>query len=271
MTMSGLARSLLFVPGNRPDRFDKALASGAHSVILDLEDSVPAAEKSQARNAVSNWLCLNRNVLIRVNAMQTPWFRDDVAMALVPGVAGIVLPKAEHLDGMLGEACTTAGKVILPMIESALGLSHAALIASSTGVQRLIFGSLDFRQDLDIEGDDLELLAYRSQLVLTSRLAGLAAPVDGVTVEIDDAESLRERTLRCRGQGFGGKLCIHPKQVGIVNSAFAHSPQELHWARRVLEAAERCGGGAVAVDGQMVDRPAILRAEAIIARAAKPT
>jgi len=233
-------------------------------VILDLEDAVAPDAKAQARDAIANWLSPERAVLVRVNGAETPWFQDDIAMALAPGVAGIVLPKVEGMDEGLIAACMAAQKAILPMIESAVGLSNAGLIALADGVARLIFGSLDFQQDLGIDGDDLELLAYRAQLVLVSRLAGLAAPVDGVSTILHDTELLRASALRARRQGFGGKLCIHPAQIGTVNAAFAPSERELSWARRVLEAAERSQGAAVAVDGAMVDRPLILKARSIL-------
>ena len=262
--MSLPPRTLLFVPGNRPDRFDKATACGADAVILDLEDAVAPDAKAQARDAIANWLSPERAVLVRVNGAETPWFQDDIAMALAPGVAGIVLPKAEKMEQGFIAACVAAQKPILPMIESAVGLSNVGLIALAAGVQRLIFGSLDFQQDLGVDGDDLELLAYRSQLVLISRLAGLAAPVDGVSTVLHDPESLRASALRARRQGFGGKLCIHPAQVGVVNAAFAPSERELSWARQVLEAAARSHGAAVAVNGAMVDRPLILKARAIL-------
>ena len=262
--MSLPPRTLLFVPGNRPDRFDKAAACGADAVILDLEDAVAPDAKAQARDSVANWLSPEREVLVRVNGAETSWFHDDIAMALAPGVAGIVLPKVERMDAGFIAACAAAQKAILPMIESAVGLSNVGQIVLADGVQRLIFGSLDFQQDMGIDGDDLELLAYRSQLVLVSRLAGLAAPVDGVSATLHDSELLRASALRARRQGFGGKLCIHPAQIGVVNAVFAPSEQELSWARQVLEAAERFKGAAVAVDGAMVDRPLILKARAIL-------
>ena len=118
--------------------------------------------------------------------------------------------------------------------------------------------------DLGIDGEGDELLMFRSQMVLVSKLAGLRAPVDGVSTAIDDAEALRADAERARKLGFGAKLCIHPRQVAIVERAFAPSDAERDWARRVLEAAERAGGAAVAVDGKMVDKPVMLRARAIL-------
>jgi citrate lyase subunit beta / citryl-CoA lyase len=262
--MSLSIRSLLFVPANRPDRFIKALSSGADAVVIDLEDAVPPDEKTHARNAVASWLSPDRKVYIRINGADTPWFRDDLTLARMPGVAGVMLPKAEHIDEVFTVACVGAGTAVLPMIESAVGLNNVQTIARAQGVQRLIFGAIDFQLDTGIRGDDVELLPHRSQIVLASRLAGLAAPVDGVSTAIDDLTSLRNDAVRSRRLGFGGKLCIHPRQVDIVNACFAPSEEELTWAHRVLEASARSGGAAVAVDGRMVDRPIMMQAQAII-------
>jgi len=131
-------------------------------------------------------------------------------------------------------------------------------------VQRLMFGTIDFQLELDIDGDGDELLAFRSELVLASRLAGVQSPVDGPCTSWEDIELLTADARRARRLGFGGKLCIHPKQISPVNAAFSPSEPELAWARKVLQAAERSGGAAVAVDGKMIDRPVILKAERIV-------
>jgi citrate lyase subunit beta/citryl-CoA lyase len=136
------------------------------------------------------------------------------------------------------------------------------------GVARLAFGSIDFQFDLGIEGDDEELLYFRSMLVLASRVAGLTAPIDGVTVALDDDAKLHADTLRARRFGFGAKLCIHPRQVASVNAGFRPTAVEVAWATRVLAAAREANGAAVAVDGKMVDRPVILRAQRIVDDAA---
>src|SRR5262249_13186984 len=123
-----------------------------------------------------------------------------------------------------------------------------------------------------IQDDDAALLMFRSQLVLISRLAGLAPPVDGVTTTIDDSAAVQRDTTRARKLGFGAKLCIHPRQVPLVNRGFGPSAEEVAWAHRVLSAAEHARGGAAAVDGKMIDRPVILRAQAIVHEAeARPT
>ncbi len=245
-------RSFLFVPADRPDRFDKACASGAGAVIVDLEDAVASQDKEAARQ-----------VLLRVNAPDTPWFRDDMAVAALPGVRGVVLPKAERVEDVRAVALATGGEV-LPLIETAKGLQQAEAIAQVRGVSRLVFGSIDFQLDLGIRGDDIELLYFRSRLVFASRLAGVEAPVDGVTVATHDVEKVRADAQRARSLGFGAKLCIHPAQVNAVNEAFAPSEPELDWARRVLAQSKASRGGAAKLDGQMIDRPVVLRAEGIL-------
>lgn len=260
-------RSYLFVPANRPDRFDKALASHADAVIIDLEDAVPPDDKSTSRNALAAWLSPAHPVIIRVNGADTPWFREDLTLARLPGVVGVMLPKAERIDEVFTVACVGAGTAVLPMIETAVGLANAQTIARAQGVERLVFGSIDFQLDLGISGDDVELASYRAQLVLASRLAGIAAPVDGVSTSIDDVDSLKVDAQRARRQGFGAKLCIHPRQVDTVNSAFGPSADEISWAQRVLEAAARSGGAAVSVEGRMVDRPVMMKAQAIVQEA----
>ena len=258
-----LPRSYLFVPGNRPERFDKAYAAGADAVIVDLEDAVPFADKAAAREAVAAWLSAQKPVLVRINGADTDWFGDDLALCRMPGVAGVVLPKAEQA-GDIARLRAAGATVVLPLIESAAGIDHLRAIAAARGVQRLMFGSIDFQLDLGIPGEREELLFFRSQLVLASRLAGLAAPVDGVSTALDDAERLADDARHARQMGFGAKLCIHPKQVDAVNRCFTPGAHELAWAGRVLEAAARADGAAVALDGKMIDRPVILRAQAIV-------
>ncbi|KAF3996551.1 HpcH/HpaI aldolase/citrate lyase family protein [Glaciimonas immobilis] len=258
-----IPRSYIFVPGNRPDRFDKACQAGADVTIIDLEDAVPYAEKAVARAAIIAWLTADKSVLIRINSADSVWFHDDLALCRLPGVAGVVLPKAEHVDD-IAMVADAGAQMILPLIESAQGFWNVHAIAHAPGVQRLLFGSIDFQLDLGIEGDNEELLYFRSQLVLVSRIAGLAAPVDGVSTAIDAPESVEADTVRARRLGFGAKLCIHPKQIAPIHAGFLPNPEELAWAQRVLEAAALADGAAVALDGKMIDRPVILKAEKIL-------
>lgn len=264
-----IARSYLFVPGDRPDRFDKACSAGADMVIVDLEDAVPPARKNEARAAIGNWLSSGREVVLRINADTTEWFRDDLHLARAPGVAGIILPKAQCIDRALQTICADEGKFLLPQVETAQGFANARALASVPGVQRLLFGTLDFQMDLGIDGEGEELAYYRSEMVLISRLAEIQPPVDGPCTALDDAAQLTADTRRAKRMGFGGKLCIHPKQVAHVNAAFAPTADELTWARRVAAAAAESKGAAVALDGRMVDRPVILKAEQIVREAAR--
>lgn len=262
---SPVPRSYLFVPANRTERFAKAFEAGADAVIVDLEDAVRPTAKTAARAALAAWLSPGQPVLVRINSVDSAWFRDDVELCKAPGVAGIVLPKAERADDILFLAGRIEPSIlILPLVETAVGFHNAYELAQARQVQRLLFGSVDFQLDMGISGDDEELLYFRSQLVLVSRLAGIHAPVDGVSVAIDAPELLRAETLRARRLGFSAKLCIHPKQVRHVNECFEPTADEIVWAERVVQAASHAKGAAVAVDGKMADRPVILKAEKIL-------
>jgi len=264
------ARSYLFVPGTRPDRFEKACAAGADVVILDLEDSVAPAEKGNARAAIAEWLSAARPVMLRVNTSDSEWFSDDLSLAGKPGIVGVLLPKAERVEEIaLVAERFGVGVVILPQIETARGFRNAPALAAAAQVQRLLFGSIDFQLDLGMSAEEDELLYFRSQLVLDSRLAGILPPVDGVTTDFNSVERVRADTLRARRLGFGAKMCIHPKQVPVVNECFAPSAEEEAWARRVVEASAGAPGAAISVDGKMVDRPVLARAEGILAALAQ--
>lgn len=254
-------RSYLFVPGNRPERFDKALASGADAVIVDLEDAVPPAQKDAARATVAGWLSAERPVVLRINAAETPWFRDDLALCGRPGVAAVMLAKAERADDLATLGTATP---VIALIESAAGFDKLRAIAAAPNLQRLAFGAIDFQLDLNLRASFDELLFFRSQLVLVSRLANLAAPIDSPSTAIDDLAEVESEAQRARRLGFGAKLCIHPKQLAAVNRSFGPSAADVAWAKRVLEAAEASAGAAAALDGKMIDKPVILRAQAIL-------
>ena len=157
---------------------------------------------------------------------------------------------------------------VLALVESARGVLAAEALAFAPGVQRLVFGTVDFALDMDLSGDPIGFDFAASRLALASRAAGIAAPVAGVTVAIDDEALLRTELARARAHGFGAKLCIHPRQVAMVHAALAPHADELAWARRVVDAAAHAAGAAVQVDGRMVDKPVLLRAQALLARAA---
>ncbi len=266
-----ICRSYLFVPGNRPDRFEKAWQSGADAVILDLEDAVQSAHKDLAREAVASWLSPARPVYVRINGTGTPWFEHDLEVVGMPGVLGIVLPKAEQPEQVEQIAARLTSEArVLPLLETALGVWNAGALAQAPRVERLAFGSVDFQLDTGITGDQEELLYARSRLVLASRIASILPPVDGVTMALDDLTRLRDDVVRARRFGFGGKLCIHPKQIETINRGFGPTEAERAWARRILEAVEATGAGAFRLDGELIDRPVIERARSILTQVDSP-
>ena len=267
---AALARSLLFVPGNRPDRFAKAAATAADLVIVDLEDAVPQEDKAAARDAVATWLSADGRAAVRVNGTKSVHYQPDVAaLAGLTGLQAVVVPMADDAVALAALHQRLGQEVeIVALIETALGVVRAVELASTPGVSRLAFGNLDFAADIDSSAGDEALLMARSTLVVASRAAGLPGPVDGVTTALDDPEVSGSDAIRARGLGFAGKLCIHPSQVDAVNAAFTPSLDEIAWAHRIIDASAIGGaGGVVRVDGHMVDAPVILKADAILTRA----
>ena len=228
-------------------------------------------EKTEAREAVATWLSAERAAYVRVNGASTEWFRKDLEAIARPGLAGILLPKAEEPDQIAEAASLLPDRAtIIPILETALGIWRSRTLAEVSAVERLAFGSLDFKLDVGIDGEGEELLYARSRLVLASRVASILPPLDGVTAALDDPDRLAADVDHARRLGFGGKLCIHPRQVEAVNRGFSPSEGEVSWARRVVEAAEAAGTGAFRVDGEMVDRPVVERARDVLARAEHP-
>ncbi len=219
---------------------------------------------------IRNWLDASPGgscVLVRVNDESTPWFTDDLGLLGHPGIAGAVLPKAETAEQVARVARVLApGGVVVPLIETAQGLRAVDTIAAAEGVQRLAFGTLDFAVDLDLSGDERGLTPPALAMAVASRCAGRAGPVAGVTPEIGDDEALARDLAWARAVGFTAKLCIHPRQVDVARRALAPSDKDVDWARRVLAAAAN-STGAVQVDGRMVDRPVLLKAQSILDRA----
>ena len=258
------ARSWLVVPADRPERIAKACEGPADVVIADLEDAVAPYSKAEARAVVIRSLSSDLPVMVRINGPNTEWFAQDLEVCKAPGLIGVVVPKVESANDLAFAATTAEGLPILPMIETALGLWNAHAIAQAPGVQRLVFGPLDFQLDLGMHGGTAEFAPFRSQLVLVSRVAKLLPPIDGPATDINDVTSLRADALRARHAGFGGKLCIHPKQLGIVNECFTPTAEEIAWARRVLAAATVARGAVTLLDGKMIDRPVVAQAEQIM-------
>lgn len=262
-----VARSFLFVPGDRPERFDKALSSGADAVVLDVEDAVGLDKKADARDAISRYSARPRSsgpaVLVRINSTATSLGRDDLEwLKRTAGIDGLLVPKAESGVALAAVARDLPALALVAIVESARGLLNVREVAHAAGVVRLAFGHLDFMADTGIRpgADESELSAARLAIVLASRDAALPAPIDGVTVEIQDDGRLATDVARSIRAGFQGKLCIHPRQITGVHQAFAPSAEELAWARRVIAADQASEGGAVQVDGRMVDAPVVLRA-----------
>ena len=278
--MISSAVTFLFVPGNRPDRMAKALASGAGAVIVDWEDAVAPADKIAVREQFAQaWPSVppadRARLLLRINAAGTPWHAGDVAALpalAAQGLTTVVVPKAESAAALAPVAAALGGGgALLPLIESAAGLDAVRQIAHAPQVARLLFGHLDFQADVGMTcgpGEE-ELVPVRLHVVLASRLAGLAPPVDGVTTETQDLALVQAHAARALRGGFGGKLCIHPAQLAAVHAAFAPSPAQADWARRVVEGFEAERGGVFSLDGRMVDAPIVKLAQQTLRRAAQ--
>jgi citrate lyase subunit beta/citryl-CoA lyase len=268
--------NFLFVPGTRPERFIKALDSGANAVVLDLEDAVPEEDKELARNAIRTaWPTFSaeqkNRLVIRSNSPGSKFYAADLILVQELNVAFILIPKSESQDQINGAALVLPNTAIIPMIETAIGLDQIREIANSNQVIRLALGNLDLQADLGMvcDQDETQLQTARYQIVLASRLAQIAPPIDGVTPSTDDVERINRDAQRAKAMGFGGKLCIHPKQVALVKSAFMPSQEELAWAQRVTDADQSSKGGAVKLDGRMIDRPVVLLAQRTLALAGK--
>lgn len=261
------ARALLFVPGDRPDRFAKAASAGADLVIIDLEDAVAPDGKEAARDNAAAWLARGHRAVVRVNPPGTPWYDADLATAAVYGCP-VMTPKAEVPDALSEITALTSGRCpLIPLVETALGIERAGELCAAPGVVRAAFGNVDLAAQLGVAPDDHTALTYaRSRLVLASAAMGAHPPLDGVTTDLRDPDALRDDIAHARRLGFTGKLCIHPAQVPTIAEEFAPTSDELRWARRVLGA----GDSVTRLDGQMVDRPVLERARRVLARAGEP-
>ncbi len=268
---SNLPSTYLFVPGNRPDRCDKALASRADAVIVDLEDAVAAADKISARASFVAWYAAAKfapeRVLLRINDPSTAWFKDDMAVIHETAVRGVVLPKVEGRAQIerIASALPADGFVVA-LVETAKRIVDVDALAHAPRLQRIAFGTLDYALDLDLTGDERGLIYPACRIALASRAAGIGSPIAGVTPDIGDESKLLADLALARACGFGAKLCIHPKQVEAVHAAMQPTDVEIAWARRVAAAVES-GAGVVQLDGKMVDRPVIEKAMHVLGRA----
>lgn len=271
------ARTFLFVPATRPDRYRKALESGADAIVIDLEDAVALSDKRAGREALADALpgLLAEHpdrVVVRVNSAGSGLLTDDSSCLRPFSLPAVMLAKAEEPSQVSRLADGLApGTWIIPLIESGRGLDRLQAIARSRATLRLALGHLDLAADLGMQCDSAEtpMIPVRFAMVLASRLAGLPAPVDGVTLDIMDKARLRADVARSIVMGFGAKLCIHPTQVAPAMEAFRPSEGEIARALRIVEAARAAHGAAVEVDGRMVDAPVLRLAERILHRAGR--
>ena len=262
------ARSFLFVPGDRPDRFAKAVAAQPDIVLIDLEDAVADNDKATARGHTAEWLRAGNRAAVRINAVDTPWHEADLAMVAEHRPA-VMLAKAEHPDQISRIVALAPEAVILPLVETAIGVLAVRELCATPGVVRVAFGSIDLANQLGVGPDDREaLLSYRTMLVLASAAAGLASPIDGVTTSFTETGVVASDFAYALRLGLGAKLCIHPTQVAAVHAAARPSVTDVEWANRIV-AAVVAGDSAVAVDGEMVDVPVVARARQILAAAAR--
>jgi citrate lyase subunit beta / citryl-CoA lyase len=262
----------LYVPGDRPERFVKAAASGADVVIIDLEDAVDAAHKDQARGCVLDYLATREPgtpaVHVRVNDLRTPRGRDDLAaLAGVPGLDALRLPKVDaagDLDGIPGEAPVYA------LLESARGVAGAEAIAAHPRVAGVALGEQDLAAELSI-ADDRALDHLRLRVVVAAAAAGIGPVPMSVFTTVTDIDGLRASCAHGRALGMFGRTAIHPRQIPVIRAAFSPTPAEIAEARTVVEAAAAAGqtgvGAFVLPDGRFVDVPIVAKARRILALA----
>jgi citrate lyase subunit beta / citryl-CoA lyase len=262
-------RSMLFVPGNRADLAAKAPRSEPDVVVLDLEDAVPPAAKTDARattQQAATALALSRSVCVRVNPPATPWFADDVA-SLADGLSAVVVPKLESAAQLAEVADALGGRPVVAGIETVRGVADARHVLGPP-VVACYFGAEDYVADLGgvRTPDNAEVAHARAYVAMAARLAGVPA-LDMVTLDFGDDERFRSEAHQARALGYAGKLCIHPAQVDLANQAFRPTDEEVDWARRLLGAFDDAGGMTIAFEGQMVDEVVAARARAIQAAA----
>ncbi|MFF2555288.1 HpcH/HpaI aldolase/citrate lyase family protein [Nocardia sp. NPDC058058] len=269
-------RSALYVPGNRPELFDKASAGPADVILLDLEDAVPLRDKDSARTEVAAWLRTRvdtrRRIWVRVNTGEAG--EADLHAVAQPAVAAICLAKTESAQqvrtagALLGTLESRPGSIaICALLETAAALLAAPDIAAAPRVARLQIGEADLRAQLGITpgADDRELLALRTQVVLASAAAGIGPPLAPVSIDFRNLDAFRESTRALWRLGFRGRACIHPAQLPIANEVFTPSPDAIARARALLRRFENASGGIVLDDaGRMVDHAVIRQARRLL-------
>lgn len=280
-----IVRSWLYVPGDRPERFIKAVEKGADAVVLDLEDAVAADNKIAARGTVADWVRTGDHgraqVWVRVN--QAAMGLDDLRAVVFPGITGVCLPKVDHvdtvtaaaelLDGLEVERGIERGSVaIIPLIESAQGIEALREITRGPRVVQLQVGEVDLAGELGLSGDvDTHLAPIRSAILVASVAAGITPPVGPVSTEFRDLEAFSASTRIVKEQGFVGRACIHPDQVTLVNQAYTPTAEEVAAARSLLDrldtAIKEGSGVAIAEDGRMIDEASARAARTVLSYA----
>ena len=282
-----LLRSVIFVPGNRPNMLERARGFSADIILVDLEDSVPPGEKVNAREMARQWVPElrqeGRRVMVRVNSLDTGLTRDEVAAVVGPDLYGISIGKAESawdlqeveriISPLEGAAGLEPGSIrVIPWIENARAIMNVQqLAAASPRIVALAFGAEDYTNDMGIQRTDFgeEVYFPRATVAIAARAAGLAS-LDSPFVAFRDAEGLERDANTARQLGYTGKFAIHPSQIDTFNRVFSPDPEDVSYARRVLEAwreAEASGRGSLDLDGKMVDVPVVKRAENLVAMA----
>lgn len=260
------ARTALFTPANRTDRVEKALASRADVVIADLEDAVAESDKDSTRQTLQDFLSeveteLRERLVVRINAPSTETGQQDLAMlSESQQPSAIMVPKIEATGTLDQLPKALHSTTILALVETPTGVRDIHQIAALGQVDRLAIGAVDLAAALGCQEDAVPIQSARAAVVLASAAARLSAPLDTPSTDFTDTNVMRTSAERSVRDGFGGTLCIHPHQIEHVVNAFTPSYETVCWAERVLAA----GDGAGTVDGQMVDRPVILRAERIL-------
>jgi len=259
---------LLFVPADRPDRYAKALASGASGAILDLEDAVSPDRRAFARDQVRAFLGLHADrsrVVVRINPADTPDGREDLAMlAAVPPAAALVVPKVGHAGDVERVTAIVGDVPLIAIIETASGVARCETIAEAPNVLALAFGPYDLAAELGGETADDVMDPHRARVLVAARAAERWA-IDGPSREYGDPAIPARDAAHARRLGFDGKLLIHPAQLAPVRAAFAPSETDVAYARRIVAAAQHANPAVL--DGTMIDPPIIIAAERLLARA----
>lgn len=259
--------NFLFVPGNRPERFAKALASDADLVCIDLEDSVPASEKEQARaealSAIENQA--DGRLALRINGLRTiAGLADLLALAASKRPDYLFIPMVQSATEIeIARAVLGNEIALVPLIESVLGMKMASDIAASPGVAAMMFGGGDLAGELGVELAWEPLLHARSALVMACAGAGICA-IDVPYIDLDNEHGLAQECAKARALGFGAKAAIHPKQITAINAAMRPSAAEIGEAREAIAAFDAAGGAAIRFKGKMLEAPIVHRYRQII-------